>query len=424
MTYVGVRDDDICIVSDRPFAPRDGMKVVEIDGVSADDVLCSYRVLDGELVPRHGPHDPAKMRVALVGNWKQRCGISTYSESLWPEVTKHVRDVRLFVERSAEATGNVHLLGDQQLREDQVVPCWTRGQPTTELVAAIRAYDPHVVWVQHEWGLFPDARHWLSLVSALSSKCRVITTMHSIFPKHLDKIVCESATPEVIVHSEGARSCLASKGFSGRVHVIPHGCDEMNAGRLWNLYKSERTIVQLGFGFRYKGWEVALRTVALLAKRWPDVFFTGIFSESPHARLEHEIYHRELMALVTSLGIENHVAIIRGFQTDTAIDSYLRTNRVALFPYVASPEHEVWGASGAARLAMSRGIPVVTSRINHFLDLPTLKGDSPEELAAAIDTLFLAPSSAAADQVRRQTEYVKEHSWANMAKKHIDLFAR
>ncbi|MFT2588457.1 hypothetical protein, partial [Escherichia coli] len=86
-----------------------------------------------------------------------------------------------------------------------------------------------------------------------------------------------------------------------------------------------------------------------------------------------------LMCLIDELGIQENVALIRGFQSEETLDSYLRTNQATLFPYISHPSHEVWGASGAARIAMAKGLPVVTSSVNHFSDLPTIKADSGEE---------------------------------------------
>lgn len=420
--YVGVRDNHIVIVSDKPFAHSDLTTVViDDETVASDDILCDYRVRDGQLLPKYGPHEPSTTRLALVGNWKMPCGISTYAENLWPEVVKHIPDVRVFAEDNPTPTTDPLMMGSIQLRPDQVEWCWKRGTALGKLVESIDRYDPDIVWIQHEWGLFPDAKHWLAFLSRMAGR-RVIVTLHSVFPTHLDKTVCEAAIPEMVVHLDGAREALRAKGVTGRIEVIPHGCYPLsNRDRLWNLYRSERTVLQMGFGFRYKSYDRSLRAVALLKDRYPDVFFTGLFSESPFARLEHQRYYEELTALIDDLGIAEHVALIRGYQSEKVLDTYLRMNRVALFPYAAHPEHEVFGASGAARLAMSKGIPVVTSRVNHFSDLPTLKADSPEEIAEVIGSVF--GSKVVSDQqVQTQCDYIEATSWPKMAGRYLDLF--
>jgi glycosyltransferase involved in cell wall biosynthesis len=400
------------------------MATVEVPGASsAEDVLCGYKVRDGVLVPKFGPHDPSTMKLALVGNWKMQCGISTYSENLWPEVARHVGEVKIFAEENDRPTGDVRQLGDLRLADDRVVQCWKRGQPLDRLVEELKAYDPDVIWIQHEFGLWPNARHWLSLMSRLSD-FRVIVTMHSVFPNHRDKTICEAAMPEIVVHLEGARHCLKDdKQVGGNVHVIPHGCYPCtDRNRLWNFYRSEHTFLQFGFGFHYKGWRNSIETTAILKKKYPDVFFTGLFSESPFAKMDHQNYFVELMRAVEELGVQQNVALIRGFQSDAVIDSYIRTNRVTLFPYVSSPEHEVFGASGAARMAMSKAVPVVTSTVNHFSDLPTLKAGTPAEMAEVIDRLFSDPNEAT-KQVQTQLDFIEANSWQKVAARYLELFA-
>lgn len=408
--YVGIRNNKIVTVSDSPFKSQ-GMDVVESNVVNPSEI-CAAKIEKKSL---------KDMKVAFVGNWKMICGISTYSEKLWPELAKHLGNIRLFIERNPDPTGNVLSFGERLLSEDDVVECWKRGEPTSDLVQKLKEYDPDIVFIQHEFGLWPNARYWMSLVNQMFSK-RVIVTMHSVF-HHRDKTICEAVIPEIVVHLEGAKEVLVSeKKVSGKVTVIPHGCDQQNdKTKLWNLYRSPRTFIQIGFGFHYKGWETSLRAVSVLKKKYPDVFFTGIFSESPYNKVLHEVYYQDLMKIVDELSLQENVALIRGFQSDEVLDSFLRTNQVAVFPYISTEQHEVFGASGAARMAMSKGIPVITSRVNHFSDLPSVKASDENELAEELEKLF-NDWKAKKKQIELQTQFIEENSWSEAAKQYIDLF--
>jgi glycosyltransferase involved in cell wall biosynthesis len=81
----------------------------------------------------------------------------------------------------------------------------------------------------------------------------------------------------------------------------------------------------------------------------------------------------------------------------------------------------VFGVSGAARMAMSKGLPVITSSVNHFSDLPTIKADTPEEIAQALERLFTAPEAKKL-QVQRQISYLDDNTWEKVALRHIALF--
>lgn len=423
MRYAGIKNNRICIISGQPFESED-LHVIEIpeelSHIPSTDLLTNCRFRNGKLVSKLAKKSADKMKIALVGNWKMRCGIATYSNNLWGEVIKHVGDFKLFIETN-EVTGQLNEVGDQIVSPDKIVACWKRGESLQKLIKEIKDYEPDVVWIQHEFGLWHNAMHWLSFMNQMQ-EYRTIVTMHSVF-HHKDKTIVEAAIPEIVVHLEGAKKVLKEeKHIPGKVYVIPHGCFPCTSReRLWNFYKSERTFMQFGFGFRYKGWENAVKAVAILKQKFPDVFFTGLFSESPHNKSEHELYYNELMELVTKLGVQENVAILRGFQSEETLDSYMRTNQATLFPYVSHPSHEVWGASGAARIAMAKALPVVTSSVNHFSDLPTIKADSPEEIASALEKLFTNPSHREA-QVQKQIDYLNENTWENVALKYISLF--
>lgn len=424
--YAVVKDGSIVAVSDQLISTNVGTAIAvpqEHEHLSHADIVLRLKPKGNSLVARKRNVRASCMKVAFVGNWKMKCGIATYSENLWPHVAKHVGDFKLFIEHNDSPTGPANVMGNVAIPSDKVVPCWRRGESLNQLVTAIKEYDPDVVWIQHEFGIWPNAGHWLSLMSQLSSH-RVIVTMHSVF-HHRDKTIVEAAMPEIIVHLDGAKDVLNNeKGIVSPVHVVPHGCHGTHdTDKLWNFYKSDHTFLQWGFGFEYKGWEQSIKVTAELKKRYSDVFFTGLFSESPFNMVGHQLYFDKLMKLVNELGVQENVALIRGYQSDASLDSYMRTNQAMVFPYVATPGHEVFGASGAARMAMSCGIPVVSTSVNHFSDIPTIKADSTVALADALDQMFSNPL-ARKQQIERQLKYVADNTWENVAVRLIDIFEK
>lgn len=422
--FVGTKNGKILLISDTEI---DSQNLIitslpsELHQVSTEDLMLNYRYNKGQIIKADGFKPANQLKVALVSNWKMKCGIATYAEELYRHIIDQVGDFKLFVENNDNLTGSMNVIGPKIIDEDKVLECWKRGEPTQRLVNAIKEYNPDIVWIQHEYGLWPNARHWLVMMSQLS-EFRVITTMHSVF-HHQDKTICEAAMPEIVVHLPGAKTLLEeTKQVPGKVYVIPHGCSPITSSeKLWNLYKSEHTFIQFGFGFSYKGWGNSLKTTAILKQKYPDIFFTGLFSESPFNKVNHQVYFDELMEMVQNLDIQNNVGLIRGYQSDITLNSYLRTNKAALFPYVSHPLHEVFGASGAARFSMAKGIPVITSNVNHFSDLPTIKAETPEEMAQALDKLF-SNKELQKRQIEKQNSYIEEHTWEKMAGRYLRLF--
>jgi glycosyltransferase involved in cell wall biosynthesis len=422
--FAGIKDGQIRIISNNIFSCSD-FQIIELDeqleNVPVQELITDYKFKNGKIVNHHSSKNIKEMKIALVGNWKMRCGIATYSENLWAHVVDKVGDYKLFIEDVNNFVGAPNVIGDMIIPDDKMVACWKRGESLQNLIDELKAYEPDIIWIQHEFGLWPNAGYWLSMMSQLSDY-RVIVTMHSVF-HHRDKTICEAAMPEIVTHLQGGCDVLKlEKQVPGKVYMVPHGCDPcVNGEKLWNFYKSEHTFMQFGFGFRYKGWENCIKAVALLKEKYKDVFFTGLFSESDYNAVEHHLYYNELMDLANKLNVKENIAIIRGFQSDTTLDSYLRTNQVILFPYISHPAHEVFGASGAARLAMSKAAPVITSSVNHFSDLPSLKADTPEEMSLLLSKLFF-DKKFCKEQIEKQNIYLSENTWEKVALKYISIF--
>jgi glycosyltransferase involved in cell wall biosynthesis len=70
---------------------------------------------------------------------------------------------------------------------------------------------------------------------------------------------------------------------------------------------------------------------------------------------------------------------------------------------------------------MSKAIPVVTSHVNHFSDLPTLKASTPEQIAEHLHKLFSDPQ-ARKEQIATQLKFVEENSWDAIAARYAALF--
>lgn len=422
--FVGVQNNEIKIISDHEIS-HSNMEIIELSEelqqLSSHQLITNFKLRNGNICSKFSKKPIEKIKLALVGNWKMKCGIATYAENLWSEIIDYTGDFKMFIEKHDSYVGPLNIVGGKEIPADKVVPCWQRGQSLQQLISEIKAYDPDVIWIQHEFGLWPNAGYWLAMMTQLS-EYRIVVTMHSIF-HHKDKTICEAAMPEIVSHLDGGYDVLKKeKQIPGKVHVIPHGCFPCtNKEKLWNFYHSNYTFMQFGFGFRYKGWENSIRATAILKEKYFQVFFTGLFSESDYNAAEHKLYYDELISLTNKLGVQENIALLRGFQSDATLDAYMRTNQATLFPYISHPAHEVYGASGAARIAMSKAVPVITSSVNHFSDLPTIKADTPEEIAAALEKLFLS-SDEQKKQIDKQIAYINENTWEKVAFKYINLF--
>ncbi len=380
--------------------------------VNTERLVRDFKVEHGTIVRKFRKVDPEHARIAFVSVWGIECGISTYSEFLVTAMRKLGVEVVVFAETYEGAVD-----------DENTVYCWNRGHDLSRLQAALKEYDPDFIFVQHEYGIFPDARHWTKFVSFLDHYNYVVA-LHSVY-WHKDKTVCEAVCRRIIVHSEIGKEVLRAKGIAAPIKVIPHGCIEgKDLTRLWNIYRSRHTMMQFGFGFEYKGWTTALEAVRLLKDRYPDIFYLILFSESKFSVDYHNSQFAKLERLIEEQGLSEFVAVIRGYQPEPVIDIFLRTVRVAVFPYTSHPDHVVYGSTGAARIAMANGTPTVTSTLPIFDDLKGIvpQVEDAEQLAAVIDKIFSDP--AYYESLRTKAlEYVAATSWEQSAKQYLEVLS-
>jgi glycosyltransferase involved in cell wall biosynthesis len=407
MQYVLLnRDNVVEAVSPRPFEKETGHALEVKEDLSAGDLLGRQVVVK----------NPEKMKLAVICNWNTPCGISTYSKYLVDALRPKVGELRIFSEEGVD-TLNDH--------EDNVVRCWRRGDNMRSTIKKIMDWGATFVLIQHEFGIFPNASHFLRMLHDMA-KIPYAVMLHSVYT-HRDKTVSTSAIKNIMVHSNQAKETLRFMGHDSNIYVVPHGCVVLDdVEPLWNTFQTPYAIVQFGFGFRYKGVDRAIEAVAHLKKTDPkfkDIFYCYLCSQTSNGKNTHSDYVDFLCDKIESLDVRDNVAIIEKFHTEQVINNWLRTAKLALFPYIVDPDNTVFGASGAVRIAMANGIPVVASESHLFDDLdgviPRPKGYL--ELAGEIDRIF-SDENYRNMLVERNKSYIKANDWSATADRYLAAF--
>src|SRR5271165_5440201 len=128
--FAGIKNGNIQVISEKTFASA--VKVPsELDNVSAEDLILSYRVSNDVFKNKNAIIPIDELKIAFVSNWKMRCGIARYAEMIYPELVKYVHDIKIFAE-----------IGINDGYEENVIRCWERGESIMDLVRAIKEYDP------------------------------------------------------------------------------------------------------------------------------------------------------------------------------------------------------------------------------------------------------------------------------------------
>lgn len=389
----------------------------ELSEISDKDLITKFEIKNGS-IQRRGEETP-KPRVIVISDWGINCGIATYTKYL-VEAMKPLTSGLLILAEDADGLPP----------EQDVIRCWDRKGDYLRILPEVERFNPDLIIVQHEFGLFHKVNLWQSLMSQLS-KWRVITTFHTVLEHRVPNIdasldykarcFAEMACPEIVVHQKKARETLRDRGYSGRVHYIPHGCFPPHTGRKlkpekYGMYP-DQTIFQYGFGGRHKGWEFAIDTVEILKSKYPDVLYLGVFNLPVGGEVHASNYHQELIESVKKKDLIKNVSLISGFQSEVMLRNLISGMRVGFFPYQSPKNWFSWGASGAVQLPLSMGLPLVLGEFSQFEEyrgrVPLVK--TPEEAANEIDKLF-SDVDHWKSRSKVSIDLAEERSWDKVAK--------
>ena len=406
--YISYGDDNIIrVISSSNFTP--------LYRESGDHVSKTSKPV--ELYQKFRQNNKKKLKIALICNWNQQCGISTYSKFIFDELKSYADDYKIFSE---------YQINGDSIDNDHLIHCWKRGENLKNLTKKIKEYKPNFILIQHEWGIFPKAGHFMSFIQEIKRlNIPILVALHSVY-NHLDKLIPLSVLDNVIVHSEGAKNLLKSLNFKGNIFVVPHGCPlPKKYEEVWNTFQTPYLIFGYGFGFKYKGVEVAIEAIKHLKNTDPkfkNILYIYVCSESDTNKGIHEHYYYTLMDKVESENLQENVLLIKGFLDETTLDIYLKTVKMVIFPYVSDPNNNVFGSSGAIKIAMSYGSPVIGSSSHLFDDIDgyVIRISNHLELANEIDKLF-SSSDYRKQMVELAHKYISENTWSITAERYFNV---
>jgi glycosyltransferase involved in cell wall biosynthesis len=416
----------ICVlqIDDIESIPAEAIIVPDhLSQVSDRELIANYYVRGTVLQSRDDIQN-----VVMISDYNINCGIATYTKYLCDELKLLVSNLTILAEDRDDDTVTIE-------DEPYVIRCWKRKDPDfSRLYVEVEKINPDLIIIQHEFGLFHRMDSWNCLLSQLS-RWRTAVTFHTVLEHRVPdlkaqldyrtRFMAEGCCREIIVHTPKARETLRDRGFSGRVHYIPHGCFKPNHMEKLPVTKydmfSPFSIFQYGFGGQHKGWEFAIETVEILVEKYPEVIYVGLFNVPIYER--NDSYFKKLLDLVRKKGLEKNVALHRGFQSEEMLRNFIRSCRVALFPYqVPNRNWCSWGASGAIQMPISMGIPMVLSDFPAFLEyqgrIPIVT--TPQDAATEIDRIF-SDEEYAKSLSDAAFAISDERSWDKVAKWYLSI---
>ena len=354
-------------------------------------------------------------RIGWITTWDVRCGIAQYSSFLLSTLDKENRS-------------NVRILCDWRTRPDEstgVAACWGVQQADFKetVFREIEQNDLSAIVLQHQDGLIS----WDSLADfAMDSRLRSRT---SIFVLHNPKgllIPSDEERPRIVealrsvdrllVHSVADVNLLKQIGLVDNVTLLPHGAGRamIRAGKAATIQNRAPVIGCHGFFFFHKGIEKLVEAVNLLKPKWPDIRLRLLNARFPDPVSDAAI--ASCQDLVRKLGIERHIEWELDFLDVDVIQHKLSECDLLVLPYDQSQD----SASGAARICMSSGVPVIATDVNIFaefrLAVSIIADNRAETIASRIDALLNSPKDRQSIQVSME-EWLSTVEWPVMMKR-------
>lgn len=372
-------------------------------------------------------------RVACLGTYvPRRCGIATFSHDLCTAISQELG-----------ADGGCQIIAMNDPASDHDYPPCVRFEvqqedPTSYRQASYflnhRRID--LLLVQHEYGIYggPDGEHLLTLMRNV--RMPVVTIMHTVLRQptpHLRQVTEEliRLSDRIVVMSSRGVEILRElyQAPPTKIAMIPHGIPDM-AFVDPNFYKDQfgvegrRVLLTFGLLSPGKGIENAIRAVAQLVPRHPDLVYIVLGATHPKVKEEYgEEYRHSLESLAEDLGILDNVMFVDRYVELDELCEYLGTADIYLTPYLGQEQI----TSGTLAYAMGSGKAVVSTPYAYAQEmLDEERGvlvpfADPEAMAQAIGDLLENEPRRQAIR-KRAYMFTRNMVWRQVARSYLSLF--
>ncbi len=245
-----------------------------------------------------------------------------------------------------------------------------RVQDYEQAAQFLNRLQPTAVSLQHEFGLFAGemGEEILRLVRAL--RVPLFVTLHTVEPQPRDimkRILTELVTyaQGVMVMSHTAVQLLKQVYHvpTHHVRVVPHGAPDVpflntDVAKSKLGLTGRKVISTFGLISRGKGIEDVITAMRDVVSHHPDALYLVLGQTHPNVRAyEGESYRESLVALVSQLGLSEHVRFVNSYLSQDALLRYLMASDIYITPYPNPGQI----SSGTLTYALACGCAVVST---------------------------------------------------------------
>jgi glycosyltransferase involved in cell wall biosynthesis len=350
------------------------------------------------------------LRLGWISTYNARCGIAKYSAHLLEFFDRHEFDITILAD-------NQETVGPDP---DNVVRLWSNASGLPRVTEYLRANRFDAAVFQHNFCFFDFGEFADALTSLSDAAIATFLVLHRTkkIEDHQQLIRALHRCTRIFVHSLEDVNRLSELSVSENVTLLAHGVIDRtplnsNAVRgLLGLSSCRPVIGSFGFMLPGKGLPELIHAFALLLKAYPNAFL--LLANADYPVVESPGERERCRALIRLLEIEDRVRLVSDFLEADETLFLLSACDAIVYPY----QHAQDSASGAVRLGLAAGRPVVTTPLSHFADLDDvvhrLAGSGVADIVEGVIAL-LRDNECQAATIRRQREWVHANSWAIQA---------
>jgi len=259
-------------------------------------------------------------------------------------------------------------------------------------------YGSELIHIQHEHSLFDDAQLTEHIKRFRKFNLHTIVTEHAVLDRPAE---WEMESEILVALTPGGTEMLRKKCPGKRIEHIPHGCPTWFPPRKKSIGK---VIGTFGFLEHYKGFWKLLQVLQEL--QGSELL---MFSYAKSAQIEAEWNH-------DSRGLP--VQRIPDFLPAKEVVRRLASRAdILVFWYEDKPHFSV---SGAVRVGLATGVPVLVSSTKWFQDVKEVTYQ-PDSLLEGVRRL-IEDRDLRNQLAEAARDFCFENSWVNIARRHVELW--
>ncbi len=372
-------------------------------------------------------------KIVFVGSYQpRRCGIATFTHDSRHAMASTFPEIKCFVVAVNDIPeGYVY-------NRDEVRFEISENDASSYARASdyINVSGVSLVVIEHEYGLY--GRDCGSLILPFMRQLRVpiVTVLHTILddPSHDQRRIMNSIldrSTRVITMAQKGVDLLRDVFHANmsRIRVVPHGIPEFERPNRAKYKEAitmadHRVVLTFGLLSPNKGIEFAIRAMAPVARKFPDLRYIILGQTHPGIIRENgEAYRNSLIHLATECGIADNVVFIDRFVDLAVLQQYIAACDIYLTPY----QSEKQITSGTLSYAFGMGSVVVSTPYWHAKELLAdgrgflVPFRDPAPMTDALVRLF--DDDALRERVANAAfDYGRSMTWPMTAKNYFTVF--